>query len=423
MWLLLWVLVPLLLGTARGLPCCSGDYEMIHIENAVYCSDFNSLITVYKWCDVILLVDPQTLNKGEVFLENPLKTEYTLDNQTWDEKYCTGTFSKNFSLATDKSMVNTTNKTVAMICSTEDDVQHYSLYATCLLISSVFLLATVVIYLWLPELRDLQGKCVLCFIFSLMIGYICLVYLQLPSSSPDLHQTDCIVIAFLTYFWMMSAFFWLNINSFNMWRSAVLAHINMSERRLMFGYYVAGWGAPLCFLCVALVTHNLPGDIIRPNFGITSCWFPGKLELWSFFYGPVLVLLIFNIVYFISTALYLWADYRSPNPMPRIKSLRIKFCLYFKLFLIMGITWIFEILSTIDNEPWYVTDILNCFQGVIIFVVMIVLRKRVWRLLGAKQLCGITLGHCWRWDQMEDEETINELVDEQQLSNTNNSKQ
>lgn len=35
------------------------------------------------------------------------------------------------------------------------------------------------------------------------------------------------------------------------------------------------------------------------------------------------------------------------------------------------------------------TDLLNCLQGVIIFVVMILCRKRVWKILAAKKLCGV----------------------------------
>lgn len=41
------------------------------------------------------------------------------------------------------------------------------------------------------------------------------------------------------------------------------------------------------------------------------------------------------------------------------------------------------------NVTRYVTDILNCLQGVIIFVVMILCRKRVWNNLAAKRLCCV----------------------------------
>lgn len=55
------------------------------------------------------------------------------------------------------------------------------------------------------------------------------------------------------------------------------------------------------------------------------------------------------------------------------------------------------------------TDILNCLQGVIIFVVMILCRKRVWKNLAAKKLCCV---HKMRFvDEWADKET---LADENQ---------
>lgn len=59
------------------------------------------------------------------------------------------------------------------------------------------------------------------------------------------------------------------------------------------------------------------------------CFDIGNPELWSYFYGPVAVLIGLNIVYFISTAWYLWSDYSNPAPIPRIRSLRFKLVLFF----------------------------------------------------------------------------------------------
>lgn len=61
------------------------------------------------------------------------------------------------------------------------------------------------------------------------------------------------------------------------------------------------------------------------------------------------------------------------------------------------------------NVIRFVTDILNCLQGVIIFVVMILCRKRVWKNLAAKKFCCV---HKMRFvDGWADKET---LADEDQ---------
>ena len=70
----------------------------------------------------------------------------------------------------------------------------------------------------------------------------------------------------------------------------------------------------------------------------------GAKEAWAFFYGPMSVLLVLNIIYLSLTCWKLWFEYRSINGN-KLKVFRCKFILYLKLMLIMGITWIFEVLS------------------------------------------------------------------------------
>lgn len=44
-----------------------------------------------------------------------------------------------------------------------------------------------------------------------------------------------------------------------------------------------------------------------------------------------------------------------------------------KLVVVMGVTWISEVLSWVIGGPqevWYLTDVINCLQGVFIFIVV-----------------------------------------------------
>jgi len=76
---------------------------------------------------------------------------------------------------------------IALVCFPEEDTSaksyHYSIYAACLLVSSFFLLVTLLVYLSVPELRDLQGKCLMFSMFSLCLAYILLAVLQLHSDN------------------------------------------------------------------------------------------------------------------------------------------------------------------------------------------------------------------------------------------------
>lgn len=65
-----------------------------------------------------------------------------------------------------------------------------------------------------------------------------------------------------------------------------------------------------------------------------------------------------------------------------------RFNLYLKLFIVMGINWVMELVSYAVGGPkyiWYLTDIGNTLQGILIFVIF-VCKRRILRLLNQK-LC------------------------------------
>ena len=70
--------------------------------------------------------------------------------------------------------------------------------------------------------------------------------------------------------------------------------------------------------------------------------------------------------------------------------------MYLKLFIVMGITWVLEILAWVIGTNilpkyiWYLADIINALQGLIIFVVFVCRRKIKEMLL--KQFRGKTCG-------------------------------
>lgn len=49
-----------------------------------------------------------------------------------------------------------------------------------------------------------------------------------------------------------------------------------------------------------------------------------------------------------------------------------------KLFSVMGISWLLEILATVYKQNsywWYFSDVFNCLQGVLVFFVFVFKRK------------------------------------------------
>lgn len=85
-----------------------------------------------------------------------------------------------------------------------------------MLLSVPFLLATFLVYACLPELRNVHGKCLLCYLVGLTTGYIVLAFLQLNGSN-YIKPSTCQLIGYAIYFSFLSAFFWLNVISFDLW--------------------------------------------------------------------------------------------------------------------------------------------------------------------------------------------------------------
>lgn len=55
-------------------------------------------------------------------------------------------------------------------------------------------------------------------------------------------------------------------------------HFPLSDGQLLISFCVFAIGGPFLFLVVALATHHTPSaNIIKPNFGVSSCWFDGEL--------------------------------------------------------------------------------------------------------------------------------------------------
>jgi G protein-coupled receptor Mth (Methuselah protein) len=283
-----------------------------------------------------------------------------------------------------------------------------------LLISVPFLIVTMLAYCLITELRDLHGKTLVCHILCLTVAYIFLAAVQLGGET--LNQQLCVIVAFVIQFSFLAYFFWLNALSFNAWLNVVANmklqqhhskrasqncrygyvisesnEVNMpkkTERKFFIFYSVYAWCLPLVLVVVSMVFDLMPiipSSYLKPNFGDNKCWFSSEDAELPYFYGPVAVLICINIVLFICTACRIYCHPRAPRQKPR-EIFRMCLC----LFGVMGINWVMEVVSWFlggSDCIWYVTDVINTLQGLIIFLIFILeprVRSCVWRQWGPK---------------------------------------
>nr|NP_788446.2 methuselah-like 10, isoform B [Drosophila melanogaster]Q9W0R5.3 RecName: Full=Probable G-protein coupled receptor Mth-like 10; AltName: Full=Protein methuselah-like 10; Flags: Precursor [Drosophila melanogaster]AAO41210.2 methuselah-like 10, isoform B [Drosophila melanogaster] len=293
-------------------------------------------------------------------------------------------------------------------CDMQDDhstVKIINSYA--MMFSIPFMMLTIAVYLLIPELRNQHGKSLVCYLIGLSVGYSSLCYVQLYQV--DATGVTCKVFGYTAYFFFMGAYMWLSVISFDLWHNfRGTRGINRFQEKKRFLFYsLYSWGIALVFLaftyCAQQLT-NLPANL-KPGIGDgVYCWL--DMSNWAamiYFYGPILAIVVANTIMFIMTAIKIHGVQRemariiaSENSTKNLRTEKDKrfyrawsnyrFGLFLRLFLIMGITWLTELISYFvgSDKGWsklfYISDLANAMQGFLIFM-LFVMKKKVKHLI------------------------------------------
>ncbi|CAO1344995.1 unnamed protein product [Diamesa tonsa] len=285
-------------------------------------------------------------------------------------------------------------KMETFVCFPEPDNARYYVYATLLAISAAFLFATFLVYICLPKLLNLHGKTLVCHVISLFVAYASLSTVQMTT---EVKPSFCKLIAFTVYFSFLSAFSWLNVMCFDIWWTFGSLRIvhgmrRTTEMKRFIIYSIYAWGFPLIMSIVTFMVdfYKLVPDKFLPNIGESTCWFAKNISPGHaiFFLGIIAVQNIVNICFFIITAIHcnrikteihrMQMTDNSEQKKKRFISDRAKFILNLKLFIVMGLSWLFEITATVfysHRDYWMVTDFVNLMQGVLVFFIFVCKRK------------------------------------------------
>ncbi|XP_039753627.1 G-protein coupled receptor Mth2-like [Pararge aegeria] len=273
--------------------------------------------------------------------------------------------------------------------SNDDSPGLYIAYGIGLMLSVPFLLATFLVYAFIPELRNLHGMCLMAYCGGLIVAYPFLAYLKLHTGRVGVAMTGCFVIAFIIYYAFQSSFFWLNVMCFDIWRTFSGYRGGSSSKRrerkrfAMYGAYA--WGVPALLTAVTIGMQfgtNIPDHIITPGFGHRRCWFDNWLSELVYFFIPVFVLVVCNVVLFSVTANRIRSIRQETailkgaesSRSDKLKKDKQRYGLYLKLFVIMGVNWTVEVISfAVGGSNWYwiVVDLSNIALGIYIFFIFV----------------------------------------------------
>ncbi|XP_020295645.1 G-protein coupled receptor Mth2-like isoform X7 [Pseudomyrmex gracilis] len=272
----------------------------------------------------------------------------------------------------------------------------YTAHHVGIIVSIPFLVATFLVYAIIPELRNLYGKTLMCYVICLIIAYIFLILANYIHMSPI--RALCIITAFVIHFSFLASFFWLNVMCFDIWWTfggfrSLQGSVKQREKKKFIMYSIYAWGSASIFTLVCAIMDfvpSMPKKFIRPEFGAERCWFSTDSAKALYFYGPMSLTVLCNICLFISTALKIvrhkkdTAHHLRSSESRRHDDNKQWFNLYLKLFIVMGINWSMEIVSWLFKSApayvWYLTDLTNTLQGLIIFIIF-VWKEKIKRLL------------------------------------------
>ncbi|XP_052747705.1 G-protein coupled receptor Mth2-like [Galleria mellonella] len=372
--------------------------------------------------------------------------------------------NREFCMETFWNESNPAGVTLPLVCFTTDAADTsgnvtLSVYATGLLISVPFLLATAFIFVYITKLRDTHGKALACHSTCLAVAFLCLAATQLAGHAFPV--TICTIMAYLIQFSFVSCFFWLNVMCFDTYLNVrrFLASTTVSRRsmrRRFACYCVYAVVLPLVLLIVTVtmdLSPAVPSTYLKPDFGVKGCWFKTDQAALPYFYGPVAIILISNIILFVITSREFAINYEklkvthfpldstySENStsedfvhqgpvlgqiMPRhsaispqdenynyreiLRKYRTIFRKCCLLSVIMGLSWALEVVSWAAGagstavSVWSLFDLINALQGPVIFAIF-VLREPVRSLVWESKL----FESCRRKNQGSEEFTVNE---------------
>ncbi|XP_043216131.1 uncharacterized protein LOC122378743 [Amphibalanus amphitrite] len=300
----------------------------------------------------------------------------------------------------------------------DDTNVNYIFYPILMGITDFFLLVTFIVYLTVPDptqtglnkkrklSQSVLGMILLAYISSLFFAYLVLMIVQTAVTQLTKYRVACKVLAVILYFFLLSAFYWLSVICFEIYLST-RADKRTSGRKRFRLYAVYAWGCPLLMASLALIMDLAPGidncSVIKPAFGRYRCLFQNRKAFIAYFYIPIGVLLAICLLLYILTVKNLSVPSKMPGKdassamskqSAKQQGKRRKLCA--KLFLIMGITWVAELLSYLigDSPVWYFFDVINILQGFFIFVAFI-LRPKVLQYIKktALQSLSRSFGH------------------------------
>ncbi|XP_045667918.1 adhesion G protein-coupled receptor E5 isoform X3 [Ursus americanus] len=237
-------------------------------------------------------------------------------------------------------------------------------------LSLVCLLLCILTFLLVRPIQGSRTTVHLHLCICLFVGSaIFLAGIEKEGEKPGLR---CRLVAGLLHYFFLAAFCWMSLEGVELYFLVV---------RVFQGQGLSKWKLCLIGYGVPLLVVAISAAIKSEGYGHNLyCWLDRESGfLWSFL-GPVILVVLCNAVVFVTTVWKLTQKFSEINPdMKKLKKARVLTITAVAQLLVLGGTWVFG-LFLFDPQSQllsYTFTILNCLQGLFLFVLHCLLNKKV----------------------------------------------
>ncbi|CAL1261254.1 unnamed protein product [Larinioides sclopetarius] len=248
----------------------------------------------------------------------------------------------------------------------EDKIQSIMTYVCCG-ISSLTLVGTLICFF---TIRSLHGR------RSIITGNLCFCLLftnllVLFGLDQTYNKIICATIAGLLHFWTLSAFCWMLVEGYHLYRMVILVFQTGRNLSVKF-YYLFAYGCPLIIVGISAAARS--DGYGGPNY----CWLSSNHGLMWSFVGPACVIILINVVIFILT-LRSASTVRVKREQTTVKKIKSWARGSLSVMCLLGLTWCIGLfyISKTFHVVSYIFTLLNGLQGVFIFIFHILLNEKI----------------------------------------------
>ncbi|KAH8338429.1 hypothetical protein KR059_003916 [Drosophila kikkawai] len=255
-------------------------------------------------------------------------------------------------------------------------------------LSIVFLVLTIAVYLYVRMLRNLHGKCSICYMMTTLMYFIH----QLLMTDQMFLQL-CALQGYLMYFFLIAKFSWLLALSHQLWRG--FTSVNRAVSEYSFGAYSTfAWGTPAILTGVLFMLNHIwdgdPNAVERvPGIGWQLCYLKSARSFQVYNNLPMFILISLNTTLFILTTISIIRvklslkhfsdlDERAKHLNTRMQTHKV----FLRLVALMDLQWSLRLIYLIDSWK-FILKICRYFDsciGILIFV-LFVLKRSTLKLL------------------------------------------